>query len=245
MRNAAATVEDFRRVASAQGVILFDPAVLPQATPELHDPRAWRHSEVLGGRGGRGGAVLVQDEFGTGLLRHYRRGGLVGHWVRESYLFLGEERTRCVRELRLLAHLYRRGLPVPRPVFATWRRHGLFYRADLMTLLIPDACTVAERLRAAPGQVPWEKIGMMIARFHRAGAFHADLNAHNILLDGAGKVWLIDFDRGRLRPPAVAWQQANLQRLKRSLDKLGGISAEDWRRVQDAHAHTLVEGDST
>jgi 3-deoxy-D-manno-octulosonic acid kinase len=40
----------------------------------------------------------------------------------------------------------------------------------------------------------------MIARFHRAGVWHADLTAHNILLEVRGVPWLLDFDRGRIRP---------------------------------------------
>ena len=36
----------------------------------------------------------------------------------------------------------------------------------------------------------------------------SDLNAHNVLVDGSGTIWLLDFDRGRLRKPAMAWQQA-------------------------------------
>jgi 3-deoxy-D-manno-octulosonic acid kinase len=63
-------------------------------------------------------------------------------------------------------------------------------------------------------------VGAEIARFHAHGVYHADLNAHNILLTDAS-VWLIDFDRGELRHPARAWQQANLARLKRSLLKIG------------------------
>ena len=56
----------------------------------------------------------------------------------------------------------------------------------------------------SPGQdAPWEATGRLVARFHRAGLDHADLNAHNILFDGAGQGWMIDFDRGALRIPAT------------------------------------------
>ncbi len=77
------------------------------------------------------------------------------------------------------------------------------------------------------------RVGGAIARFHAAGAYHADLNAHNVLLTDA-EVWLVDFDRGELREPARLWQQANLARLQRSLHKLG--AAREGRAV---FAHTL------
>ena len=47
---------------------------------------------------------------------------------------------------------------------------------------------------------------------------HQDLNAHNILLQD-NKVWLIDFDRGRVMPSNGPWQLKNLKRLLRSLKK--------------------------
>ena len=59
----------------------------------------------------------------------------------------------------------------------------------------------------------------MLARFHRAGVWHADLTAHNILLDQDGRSYLLDFDRGRLRRPGH-WRQRNLARLLRSLRKI-------------------------
>ena len=42
----------------------------------------------------------------------------------------------------------------------------------------------------------WEPVAAAIVRMHRAGVWHADLNAFNILIGGEGRVWLIDFDRG-------------------------------------------------
>src|SRR6185312_24099 len=64
----------------------------------------------------------------------------------------------------------------------------------------------------------------VVGRFHRAGIWHADLNAHNVLVSPAG-LHLIDFDRGRQRAPAAGWRLANLRRLRRSLLKLGAAAA--------------------
>jgi 3-deoxy-D-manno-octulosonic acid kinase len=64
----------------------------------------------------------------------------------------------------------------------------------------------------------WRAVGSSIARLHRAGVDHADLNAHNILIT-RNTVTVIDFDRGRVRPPG-AWSTRNLERLQRSLAKI-------------------------
>ncbi|MCX7555762.1 3-deoxy-D-manno-octulosonic acid kinase [Xanthomonadaceae bacterium JHOS43] len=240
MQNAHIPTLDVQRAAFAQGAILFDRHSLPQATPRMLDPTFWAGSNALEGRGGRGSAWLVHGRFGDAVLRHYRRGGLVGRWVDDRYLFLGEASVRCVREFQLLARLYERGLPVPRPLLAGWQRSGLSYRADLMTLRVPDSRTLAECRDVAAADIPWHRIGATLARFHREGAFHADLNAHNVLLDARDVVWLIDFDRGDLRVPARDWQQGNLRRLRRSLDKLGGVRDEDWSALLDGYTRAMA-----
>lgn len=48
------------------------------------------------------------------------------------------------------------------------------------------------------------------------GVHHADLNAHNILLADDGAVYVLDFDRGRIRARG-AWENNVLARLHRSL----------------------------
>jgi 3-deoxy-D-manno-octulosonic acid kinase len=52
---------------------------------------------------------------------------------------------------------------------------------------------------------------------------------------------MIDFDRSRLRIPATAWREANLQRLLRSLRKLRGHRSveqvdADFARLRVAYA---------
>lgn len=229
---------EIRRSAFGQGMILFDAHSLPQATPAMLSPDHWPDAVPMDGRGGRGTPWLVRGDFGEAVLRHYRRGGLVGRLVSDRYLYLGQARVRSLREFELLVQLLQRGLPVPRPLLAGWRHEGLHYRADLMTLRVPDARTMAERVRSRL-PLPWAEIGRTIARFHEAGAYHADLNAHNVMVDGDGAVWLIDFDRGRFRPPSQDWQRANLRRLRRSLDKLGGVVAGDWAALEAAYLEAI------
>ena len=170
---------------------------------------------------GRGSAVYVNAPFGCCVLRHYRRGGLIARVLGDRYFWAGSARTRGFAEFHLLAALRARDLRVPVPVAARYRRSGVYYRTDLITQRIDNAATLAEHLAQHRCDAAiMARVGTAIADFHAAGAYHVDLNAHNILLDSA-QVWLIDFDRGRLRKPARRWQLANLSRLQRSLYKLG------------------------
>ncbi len=132
---------------------------------------------------------------------------------------------RAFAEWRLLRYLAQRGLNVPQPVAAFYRRSGLTYRCDLITERIVHAQSLSAAL--ATGMLAeniWRAVGTAIARLHAQGADHADLNAHNILFDPRGTVSVIDFDRGRLRKPgtwtASAWTASNLARLRHSLHKI-------------------------
>lgn len=234
------------------GEILFDAA---QAAHDGTFAEAWlapefwhARGETSSGAGGRGGVTFVRSDGKEWVLRHYRRGGLAARVLGDSYLWTGADRTRCFREVRLLAQLSARGFDVPRPVAAAYRRHGFGYRADLIMQKITQVDTLAEiatrkMLSAATAQ----RVGAAIARVHGVGVYHADLNAHNILID-AQRVWLIDFDRGEIRQPQRAWQQANLARLKRSLRKIGAggfadeqFDSEFWRPLLTSYEQVLAD----
>jgi len=233
------TGQDIARIATPHGAILIDRRRLAQAGAELLDPAHWPGARPGNADGGRGSVWYLKGPFGDGVLRHYRRGGLVGRLNRDRYFWHGEDRTRSFREFRLLHALRQRGLRVPNPLAAGYVREGMTYRADLLTALVPMTKTLAQRLAADfPSVSTWERLGATLGRFHAEGVFHADLNAHNVLLDQQQDAWLIDFDRGELRRPARAWQRANLQRLQRSLHKLGADGDARFAAAWDA----LVQG---
>ena len=231
----------------AEGAILFDATVSSQVGHEWFAPDHWRGRGALRVQpGGRGGVAIIATPVGECVLRHYRRGGLIAALMGDRYFWTGADRTRPFAEFRLLAEIARLELPGPVVVAARYRRHGPFYGADLITRRIADAQTLAECLEAGrlDGELA-EEVGALVARFHRAGIWHADLNAHNVLVTPDG-LYLIDFDRGRLRIPAAAWQQANLQRLRRSLLKLGAAAAGEaafeetlWQPLLYRYGRTL------
>lgn len=206
----------------AKGVILFDAAVSSQVDGQWFDPDYWRAQGALSIQpGGRGGVAIIATPAGECILRHYRRGGMVAAVMGDRYLWTGGDRTRGFREFRLLQAMTRLKLPVPQVIAARYRRAGCYYQADLITRRIADAHTLADGLvGGALDAERAEEVGALVARFHRAGVWHADLNAHNVLVASSG-LYLVDFDRGRMRALGQRWRLANLQRLRRSLIKLG------------------------
>ena len=227
--DATESLTPFRAGPRGRGIgsILFDQTQLRQADPRWFDPEAWGTRAVPVSGSGRGGAWFIDDTSnGPCVLRHYLRGGMAAALSRDRHLWRGVDRVRSFAEFRLMRELRKRRLPVPEPIAASYVREGATYRAAILMERLVDVRSLADMAAADPGTVPWEDVGRLVARFHREGVDHADLNAHNILYDAAGRGALIDFDRSQMRIPATGWRSRNLARLERSLLKLRGPRSE-------------------
>jgi 3-deoxy-D-manno-octulosonic acid kinase len=224
------------------GAMLYDASRAGNADASWFDRLWWsRRGEVRETAEGRGAAVFIEADARQLVLRHYRRGGWMAQLSGDRYLWHGEALTRSYVEWHLLYALRRAGLPVPVPIAASYCRTGRFsYTADLLTEQIPAARSLASRLRCVPlALTSWIAIGRCLRRFHDDGIYHADLNAHNVLLDDNEQVWLLDFDRGQLRHPGY-WCDGNLVRLRRSIEKI--TDALPPERFSDADWASLLDG---
>ena len=65
------------------------------------------------------------------------------------------------------------------------------------------------------------------------------MNAYNVQIDKDGLLWLLDFDKGRLRQPGP-WQQETLSRLHRSLRKI--VNLDPRLNFRAANWEQLLEG---
>lgn len=229
---------------TADGAIIYDASVLPHASEKAFSAAGWksvRPVEDVLHSGGRGNTLIIGDGAREFVLRHFRRGGLIGKFNRDRYLWTGEDRTRPFTEWRILQKLANRGMPVPRPAIARYRRRGPTYTADIITLRVPGIRSLSARLvQGDRGPVDWNRIGASLWRFHEAGVDHADLNAHNVQIDETGRLWLLDFDKARIMTPGP-WRQGNLARLHRSLQKIRGqddrvaFREADWQALLDGY----------
>ena len=239
--NQAATHGEEVLAHVAGGAMLYDAACLDHPDTAVFEPACWEARGALQTvSGGRGTIAFVETSTGARwVLRHYRRGGLMARLLADRYCWAGAANTRSFREFRLLRRLRAWSLPVPQPIAARYVRTHCGYRADLVTTELPTRLTLAQALAAGP--VPaevWEEIGRCVGRLHAHGVQHADLNAHNVLL-GTGAVYVLDFDRGRIRERG-AWERAVLSRLQRSLVKVTGGAPRD--RFGATQWHALLRG---
>lgn len=218
-------INDFAVVAKDGGLSWYQRQVFTVPAQLSFAPQHWQQQQaVIGQSQGRNTAWFVQHQEYKFVLRHYYRGGLIGKLVTDKFSYQNVLHSRAMQEYALLRQLRRYQLPVPRPLAAHYRQTGLHYQSDIIIELIPGARDLATLLATGEtlSEVQWQQLGSLIARFHRHGVYHSDLNCHNILLDSEGCFWLIDFDKCALRA-AGSWQQDNLARLLRSLHKERGL----------------------
>ncbi|UPQ88090.1 3-deoxy-D-manno-octulosonic acid kinase [Vibrio sinaloensis] len=218
----------------------YDEQLLKEPVEKAFDAQYWQDAgKVIGSATGRGTTWFVQTETVAAALRHYRRGGLFGKLVADSYWFNGWEKTRSYQEFQLLQQLRNCGVNVPRPIAARAVRNGLTYRADLLSEKVANARDLVAVLKDAPLSAEmYQKIGQEIRKMHDAQVNHTDLNIHNILIDDQQQVWIIDFDKC-YQQSGEGWKQANLERLKRSLVKEVGKRNILW---QQSDWQPLFEG---
>jgi 3-deoxy-D-manno-octulosonic acid kinase len=200
--------------------IWFNSELVEQVSDDWFDPEYWRKlGQLKGSAVGRGTTYFFSFEHNDWVLRHYKRGGLVGKALNDQYLYTGLNQTRAWQELRLLQKLNDLALPAPTPLAARVIKHFGYYTADLISAKIAEAQDIHQILleRLLSSQI-WDSIGATIAMFHQHQVYHHDLNIHNIMLDHKDKVWLIDFDKCAIKA-GEGWKQDNLDRLLRSLKK--------------------------
>ena len=221
----------------------------PEAlTERWFDPAYWEaQHKTVDRRIGRSTTYFFKENDVTHVLRHYWRGGLIGKFIRDRYLFTGITRSRVYRELELLSKLDEMHLPVGKPIAAILKRHGLFYRGSVITRAIESSSNLLEILRQRElTNSEIVAVAKMLANFHRKGVDHADLNISNILLDADGRPYLVDFDRGHIRRSNPVWQQANIRRLERSFAKQKRLNqglawtVDDWDLLMTTYSAELA-----
>ena len=175
------------------------------------------------------------------VLRHYYRGGHVSKFLNDAYFWKSLNKTRAMSELNLLSTMQKLHLPVPLPVASHINRVGVLYKADIVTQLIPSSQSISSKLMKdiIPVEV-WHEIGLVIRQFHNHNINHADLNAHNILLDFKNRIYLVDFDKSKIEESPGGWCGQNIARLERSFTKLK--ESENKFNYTDNDFQFLLEG---
>ncbi|MCZ2722777.1 3-deoxy-D-manno-octulosonic acid kinase [Marinomonas sp. 15G1-11] len=219
--------------------LLLSDTILP-ITEDWFSADYWQsRNELVGTATGRGTVWFIENNYGAFVLRKYRRGGLIAKLLKFRFFFKNMEKTRVFQELTLLEYMVEKGLPVPRAIAGKVNQYNGFYEAFILIETLKEAKELFHLLRANKA-VHWYSIGQTIKRFHEEGIYHSDLNCHNIMIDQTQKIWLIDFDKCDQRPQNDEWQNSNLQRLLRSLEKENDLHNDI--HFNEHHWAQLLEG---
>ena len=150
---------------------------------------------VLGGRTSLTPAQL--NGIGSVVIKHYRRGGLMRYFIKQRYLKLGK--TRAQIEFEMLQVVRNLGINAPEPV-AYAHRGCIFYQAWLISRAIKHPLSLAllslkdeKKTRQA-----MESVIGQISLLIQNGILHVDLHPGNIVVDGAGQIFIVDFDKGQI-----------------------------------------------
>jgi len=209
-------------------IVIFNKILLTEFPLEIFNPQFLNSNTAfdctllnsIKGQG-RGSVHVFRFDEKTLVLRRYYRGGIISKIIYDKYFWQGLNKSRAIRELRMLANMQEIGLPVPIPIAAHIHKAGLIYTADIVTQFIPKSCSLSSMLKdRAVSKSIWHDIGVAIKKFHDKNCNHVDLNAHNILIDEDYRVYLIDFDKSKIEKSTGTWKKKNIERLKRSFEKL-------------------------
>ena len=236
---------NIQQITKDSSTIIFNDEIFAAPDLTIFDSQYWRSQQQLTGSAtGRGTTYFFEHADNEYVLRHYRRGGLIGKLITDQYLFRGILRTRPWREFKLLGDMFNLGLPVPEPVAALVTRQGLTYRGDIIIKRIANSKDVFSRLCEGPlSNEVWHAIGACIRQFHDHNVYHHDLNIHNVMLDESNKIWLIDFDKCAIHA-SNNWKQANVKRLLRSLHKeqnkqpIFHFNEQNWQTLMASYGVT-------
>ena len=199
--------------------------------------------------GGRAPVVVLEMEgIGSCAVRHYWRGGAVAKLLGDRYLRFGTPRPH--RELEVSWILDSCGVRTPPVLASVVYDDGIWYRGDVITLLVSGATDLAE---LSIGPEPWSEVererawfaaGDLLRAFFATGAEHIDLNLRNIIVQReTGRAYLLDLDRCVLpEKRAASRADAMIARLHRSRRKL---EAQTGRTVSARELAALKRGRGT
>ena len=157
---------------------------------------------------GRGGVFRI----GEAVIRPYRRGGMVRHVNRSTYVGI----HRFESEFEAHARLFAMGFPTVQPMGYGFRRRGLGWQGLFITRWVESTpwpntwCHSPEFLVA---------LGAAVKALEAAECWAPDLNATNVLTTPEGGLLLLDWDRASFGqgPGLMPRYRA---RMSRSLQKL-------------------------
>ena len=102
---------------------------------------------------------------------------------RSPYIDSRIRRSRTIHEARTIKTLSEKGVPVPLVIFLDLKNYAIYMQRIL-----------GRELRLHPHPLDYTaRLGRAVGLMHKHDISHGDLTLSNILVDGSGGLWLVDF----------------------------------------------------
>jgi 3-deoxy-D-manno-octulosonic acid kinase len=88
-------------LAATGDFIIYDDELISAPSPRLFDPNEWGEKATPHAEG-RGTVWFIEQPDGEWILKNFRRGGLVGRFIKQRYFFSGNRRTRMAQRISLV-----------------------------------------------------------------------------------------------------------------------------------------------
>ena len=132
-----------------ENIIIYADDLIKDINKDFFEANKWlqiQGTNVIGS--GRGETIFFSHQNLKCVLKHYHRGGILGRYIKDHYLWTGINGSRSIAEFKRLNELFAMGLSVPKPIGARVKRSGITYTADLITAEIKNAKTLSELIAA-------------------------------------------------------------------------------------------------
>ncbi len=155
-------------------------------------------------RTNRGSYKIVEEGDIKFVLRKYKRGGFIRHFIKDLFFLpypFSIKESRSYIEYDVLNYLYLNNVNVPEPLYAVYyKKNKMFYMAYISTKYIDGSINFLEYLYSSYDKERAEEIaflaGVEVSKMIKLNVMHVDLHAGNILFNPKEKkVFLIDFDK--------------------------------------------------
>jgi len=136
------------------------------------------------------------EEIGPVIVKHYRRGGLLGFLIKKTYWKTGK--TRCRIEYEQLENARAIGISAPEPIAYAYKGR-MFYNGWLITREIEDQQSLAKLSRSDETRtyIAAKNLIHQVLILIDHQIYHADFHPGNILVNKDNQVFVIDFDNAR------------------------------------------------
>ena len=233
--------EEIRRFGTAldaQGLVVYQPTLAGEFTSQWFDPRYWaRNGALLGGIDGIDGIWVVREGRRSLQLRQLRQPGLPAAVVMNRLLWLGEARCVAWQQMQASLQAQAAGLCAAPVLAVRWRRLGLFYNAEVLSVQSDSLPTLAQQLRAGSVTLDvWAAVGRCLRRHHDAGINLAGLQASALRVGGSDGVQVGDYHRARVLTAGL-WSAADVVRLRRSIE---GVLDTAGQSMDEVAWHCLL-----